>query len=114
LADALRREFADAAYRQAEQIEVDSNVAVVTVVGHHVCTASGLINRVYNALKRENVKVLPIAQGASECNLSYVVARQDMKSALVATHREFQLAEADSQVSAARSVAGEPATWLYE
>ena len=114
LADALRREFADAAYRQAEQIEVDSNVAVVTVVGHHVCTASGLINRVYNALKRENVKVLPIAQGASECNLSYVVARQDMKSALVATHREFQLAEADSQVSAASSVAGEPATWLYE
>jgi aspartokinase len=84
------------------------------VVGHHVCTASGLIDRVFSALAREHVKVLPIAQGSSECNLSYLVARKDMKAALVATHREFQLAEADSQPIAPTALPTDPATWLYE
>jgi len=115
LADALRREFVtDAADQQGEQVKVDPTVAVVTVVGQHVCTASGLIDRVFKALAKENVKVLPIAQGSSECNLSYVVARKDVKAALVTTHREFQLAEADSQPVAANCGANGPATWLYE
>jgi aspartokinase/homoserine dehydrogenase 1 len=115
LAEALQREFAeDAAHQPGEQITVESTVAVVTVVGHHVCTASGLIDRVFSALAKEHVKVLPIAQGSSECNLSYLVARTDMKAALVATHREFQLAEADSQSVAATATVDGPATWLYE
>ena len=115
LAEALRREFVtDAADQQGEQIKVDPTVAVVTVVGQHVCTASGLIDRAFKALAKENVKVLPIAQGSSECNLSYVVARKDVKAALVTTHREFQLAEADSQPVAANCGANGPATWLYE
>jgi aspartokinase/homoserine dehydrogenase 1 len=115
LAEALQREFAeDAAHQPGEQITVESTVAVVTVVGHHVCTASGLIDRVFSALAKEHVKVLPIARGSSECNLSYLVARTDMTAALVATHREFQLAEADSQPIAPTALPTDPATWLYE
>jgi len=115
LADALRREFAqDAAHQQVEQVKVDSTVAVVTVVGQHVCTASGLIDRVFTALARENVNVIPIAQASSECNISYVVARKDVKAALVTTHREFQLGELDSQPVEVGSAVNGPATWLYE
>jgi aspartokinase/homoserine dehydrogenase 1 len=114
LAGALRREFVTDADQQGEQVKVDPTVAVVTVVGQHVCTTSGLIDRVFKALAKENIKVVPIAQGSSECNLSYLVARKDMNAALVATHREFQLAEADSQPVAANCAANGPATWLYE
>jgi aspartate kinase len=115
LADALRREFArDASHHQGEQITLDSTVAVVTIVGQHVCTASGLIDRVFSALAKENVEVLPIAQGASECNLSYMVARRDMNAALIATHREFQLSELESETSAVCSATNEPTTCLYE
>jgi aspartokinase/homoserine dehydrogenase 1 len=115
LADALRSEFvADATPQQDEQIKVDSTVAVVTVVGQHVCTASGLMDRVFNALASENIHVLPMTQAASECNLSYVVARKDVKAALTTTHREFQLGELDSQSLAASATTNGPATWLYE
>ena len=115
LADVLRNEFAsDAPHHQGKQITLDSTVAVVTIVGQHVCTASGLIDRVFSALARENVEVLPIAQGASECNLSYMVARRDMNAALVATHREFQLSELESEASAVSSATNGPTTWLYE
>jgi aspartokinase/homoserine dehydrogenase 1 len=115
LAETLRREFAeDAAHQQGEQIELDSTVAVITVVGQHVCTASGLIGGVFSALAKENVNVFPIAQTSSECNLSYVVARKDVKAALVTTHREFQLGELDSQPLPASAASNGPATWLYE
>jgi len=115
LANALRREFEpDATHQQAEQVKVDSTVAVVTVVGQHVCTASGLIDRVFSALAKENINVLPLAQAASECNLSFVVARRDVNAALVTTHREFQLGEFESQSLAASAGSNGSATWLYE
>jgi aspartokinase len=115
LADALRREFApDSPHQQDGQIKVDSSVAVVTVVGQHVSTASGLIDRVFNALASENVNVLPMAQASSECNLSFVVARKDANVALVTAHREFQLGESDSRPLAASAGSNGSATWLYE
>jgi bifunctional aspartokinase / homoserine dehydrogenase 1 len=115
LAEALQREFAhNAGRREGEEIKIDSSVAVVTVVGQHVCTASGLIDRVFSSLARENVKVLPMAQNSSECNVSYLVAREDLKAALVTTHREFQLNESDSQPPARSSTPDGRATWLYE
>jgi aspartokinase len=113
VAKALRSEFAqDAAHQQVEQIKVDSTVAVVTVVGLHVCTASRLIDRMFGALARENVDVLPIAQASSECTLSYLVARKDMKAALVTTHREFQLGELESQPLAVSSATDGPVSRL--
>jgi aspartate kinase len=113
VAEALRSEFAqDAAHQQVEQIKVDSTVAMVTVVGLHVCTASRLIDRMFGALARENVDVLPIAQASSECTLSYLVARKDMKAALVTTHREFQLGELESQPLAVSSATDGPVSRL--
>jgi aspartokinase/homoserine dehydrogenase 1 len=115
LAEALLREFGDGtAHQHAEQIKIDSTVAVVTVVGQHVCTSSDMIARVFSALARENVNVLPMAQTSSECNFSYVVARKDLKAALVTTHREFQLGEiAHQSMEVACAIDGQ-ATWLYE
>lgn len=88
----LRREFAqDLAYEKVEHITLDSTVAIVTVVGQKIRGISGIVGRTFAALGRENVDTVAIAHGASESNISFVVAKKDMQAALVATHREFQL-----------------------
>jgi aspartate kinase len=115
MADKLQQEFAQNPERhQKEQIEVDSTIAVITVLGQHACTASGMIDRVFSALSREGISTLPLALASAECNISYMVARKDVKAALAATHREFQLADVDSQPLAASGVPHGAETWIYE
>jgi aspartokinase/homoserine dehydrogenase 1 len=89
--EALRREFAhDLAHEKVEHVTLDPTVAIVTVVGRNM-RGSGIVGRTFGALGRSGVNVIAIALGSSECNLSFVVSRDDMKAALITTHREFQL-----------------------
>jgi aspartate kinase len=90
--EALRREFArDAKHDGAEHVTVDSTVAILTVVGHNLHLVRGIVGRAVDELSRENVNVIATAHGPMERNASFVVARKDIKTALVTTHREFQL-----------------------
>jgi bifunctional aspartokinase / homoserine dehydrogenase 1 len=90
-AAALRREFAqDLAHEKVEHITLDPTVALVTVVGRNM-RGSETVGRTFTALGRENVNIIAIAQGSSECNISFVVAKTDVKAALAAAHREFHL-----------------------
>jgi aspartokinase/homoserine dehydrogenase 1 len=97
----LRREFAqDLAYQQVEHITIDSTVAIITVVGKNIRGISGIVGRTFCALGREKINTIAIAHGASECNISFVVAKKDMQAALAATHREFSLDDLNSPSSA--------------
>ena len=90
--EALRREFAqDLKHENVEHITLDSNVAIVAVVGENMRGTPGVAGRTFIALGHENVNIIAIAQGSSETNISFVVAEKDMKAALSATHREFGL-----------------------
>jgi aspartokinase/homoserine dehydrogenase 1 len=90
--DALRKEFAqDVAHEKVEHITVDPNIAIVAVVGENMRGTPGVAGRVFIALGQEHVNIIAIAQGSSESNISFVVAEQDMKAALISTHREFGL-----------------------
>lgn len=101
----LRREFAqDLAYQQVEHITIDSTVAIITVVGKHIRSISGIVGRTFCALGREKVDTIAIAHGASECNISFVVAKKDMQAALAATHREFNLDDLSSPSSAEQAL----------
>ena len=98
--DALRKEFAqDVAHEKVEHITVDSSIAIVAVVGENMRGAPGLAGRTFNALGRDNVNIIAIAQGSSESNISFVVSETDMKAALAATHREFALGAPAAQHS---------------
>jgi aspartate kinase len=93
--DALRKEFEqDLAHEKVEHITVDPNIAIVAVVGENMRGTPGVAGRVFIALGQEKVNIIAIAQGSSESNISFVVSEQDMKPALVATHREFGLGAA--------------------
>jgi bifunctional aspartokinase / homoserine dehydrogenase 1 len=112
--EALRREFAqDLAHEKVEHITLDPTVAIVTVVGKKM-RSSGAVGRTFSALSRENVNIVAIAQGASECNISFVVPEWDVKAALEATHREFQLGTLDAPALPVKSVSVDPAAWQFE
>jgi bifunctional aspartokinase / homoserine dehydrogenase 1 len=90
--EALRKEFAqDLAHEKVEHITVDANIAIVAVVGENMRGTPGVAGRTFNALGRENVNLIAIAQGSSESNISFVVEEKAMKTALITAHREFEL-----------------------
>jgi bifunctional aspartokinase / homoserine dehydrogenase 1 len=89
---ALRKEFTtDLACGIIKHLGLESDVALVTVIGEKLFGAGGLVGRVLNALGRENITVLVRSQGSSRSTFTFVVAQQDMKAALVAAHRQLQL-----------------------
>jgi aspartokinase/homoserine dehydrogenase 1 len=90
--EALRKEFAhDLAHHKVEHITVDSKIAIVAVVGENMRGTPGIAGKTFNALGRENVNLIAIAQGSSESNISFVIEERDVKKALATTHREFAL-----------------------
>jgi aspartate kinase len=90
--EALRREFAqDLAHEKMEHITLDPEIAIVAVVGENMRGTPGIAGRTFSALGREDVNIIAIAQGSSESNISFVVARSAIKAALDAAHREFAL-----------------------
>jgi len=92
--EGLRHEFAhELAHQKTEHIAVDATVAIVSVVGQQLRGIAGVVGRTFSALDRENVNIIAIAQGSTECTLSFVVAKQDIKAALVSLHHEFELAK---------------------
>ena len=111
--EGLRHEFAqELAHQQAEHVKLDSEVAIVTVVGQDLRRVPGTVGRLFGALGKKNINVMAIAQGSSDCKLSYVVEKAELRAALVATHHEFQF-EAVSVQAVSMGHAGEPA-WYYE
>ncbi len=96
----LRREFAeDLAYEQVQNITIDSTVAVITVVGKNMRGIPGIVGRTFCALGRSNIDPIAIAHGASESNISFVVAREHAQAALAAVHCEFRLGAATGPLS---------------
>ena len=90
--DALRKEFAqDLAHEKVEHVTIDTNIAIVAVVGENMRGTPGVAGRTFNALGRESVNLIAIAQGSSESNISFVVEEKAAKTALVTVHREFGL-----------------------
>ena len=90
--EALRKEFAqDLAHQKVEHISVDPNIAIVAVVGENMRGIPGIAGKTFNALGRENVNIIAIAQGSSESNISFVIEEKSVKTALRTTHREFGL-----------------------
>ena len=90
--DALRLEFAqDLAHQVVDHITMDPNIAIVAVVGENMRGTPGVAGRTFHCLGRVGVNIIAIAQGSSETNISFVVSDEAVRSALLATHREFGL-----------------------
>jgi aspartokinase/homoserine dehydrogenase 1 len=88
--EALQREFAhELEDKDVEHVAVNPDVAIVTIVGENMRGTPGIAGRAWGALTRKNIELIAMAQGSSACNISFLVAKKDVKTALLAVHEEF-------------------------
>ncbi len=84
---AIEREFADEiAQRNIDQIELLEEVIIITVVGAGMRGTPGIAGRVFTVMGEQGINVIAIAQGASECSISFVVDEVNMERAVIALH----------------------------
>jgi len=76
-----------------EPIRVEENLAVIAAVGENMKNISGISGRFFEALGRNGVNVVAIAQGASELNISVVISARHEAKALNSIHEAFFLSD---------------------
>lgn len=83
-------EFAyELSLKKIKPLLVEDQLAVVAVVGDNMKNHQGISGRMFKSLGQNNVNVRAIAQGASERNISAVIAHKDIKKALTTLHNRF-------------------------
>ncbi len=86
----LQEAFQDrVAAGEISRIYALDSVGIVTVVDDRMRYKSGLTGKMFATLGRSGINVLTIADGASESNLSAVVAGSDLTAAVNALHEAF-------------------------
>ncbi|MCC6804991.1 MAG: aspartate kinase [Anaerolineae bacterium] len=84
---AIRAELSEEIERQdVEDVSVQRDVAVVTVVGSGMRGTYGVAGRVFTVLGENEINVIAIAQGSSECSISFVIDEDKLQKAVVALH----------------------------
>ncbi|MGB5818343.1 MAG: bifunctional aspartate kinase/homoserine dehydrogenase I [Saonia sp.] len=67
----------------------EKDLAIIALVGDNMKSHQGLSGKMFSTLGKNNVNIRAIAQGASERNISSVIAKADVKKALNTLHEEF-------------------------
>lgn len=79
-----------------EPIKVETDLAVMAIIGENMRYRPGIAGRLFQALGKNGINIVAIAQGSSELNISVVIPRSDEAKALNSLHEAFFLS--DSQV----------------
>lgn len=69
--------------------KVETEVAILALVGDNMVNHQGLSGKMFSTLGKNNVNIRAIAQGASEKNISIVIAKKDIDKALNSLHEAF-------------------------
>ena len=79
----LRREIQ---HNDIDSVDVLSDIVIITVVGSGMRGTPGVAGRVFSLLGEHRINVLAIAQGSSECSISFIVAEDDLERAVGELH----------------------------
>lgn len=71
------------------EVNLVSDHAMVSVVGHGILLQTGVASEVLTALAEAKVRVRAISQGAVKVNIALVVAEADLPTAVAALHERF-------------------------
>jgi aspartokinase/homoserine dehydrogenase 1 len=77
------------AQHKVDPLIVELNNAIIALVGDNMKSHQGISGKMFSTLGKNNVNIRAIAQGASEKNISAVIAHKDIKKALNTLHSEF-------------------------
>jgi len=88
--EAITKEFHyEMAQGKIDALIVEENNAIIALVGDNMKNHQGISGKMFSTLGKNNVNIRAIAQGASEKNISAVIAHKDIKKALNTLHSEF-------------------------
>ncbi len=73
-------------HNNVDSVDVLSDIVIITVVGSGMRGTPGVAGRVFSLLGESRINVLAIAQGSSECSISFIVAEQDLEKAVGELH----------------------------
>lgn len=72
-----------------ERIDLESQKALIAVVGEGLLKRKGVAARIFSRVAEENINIEMISCGASEVAYYFIVEAQDAEKAVNAIHREF-------------------------
>ncbi|MCB4797752.1 bifunctional aspartate kinase/homoserine dehydrogenase I [Neotamlana laminarinivorans] len=84
--DAFSNEIA---LHKIDPIIVENELSIVALVGDNMKNHQGISGKMFSALGKNNINIRAIAQGASEKNISVVIAEKHVKKALNTLHEQF-------------------------
>ncbi len=87
---AMNNEFAyEMSLGTIDPVISEDDLAIISVVGDGLKDYQGISGKMFSSLGKNNVNIRAIAQGASERNISAVIAQKDVKKALNTLHYRF-------------------------
>ncbi|MBX2845428.1 MAG: bifunctional aspartate kinase/homoserine dehydrogenase I [Saprospiraceae bacterium] len=87
---ALEQEFAlELKDRSIEEIRVDEDMAIVSVVGNNMRHQVGLSGKLFSTLGKNGINIISLAQGSTERNVSTVIHKNDLAKAVNVLHETF-------------------------
>ncbi len=96
-AKALRRVESEFEYEMqsgsVEAVKVEDQLSVVAIIGANMRYQPGIASRLFQALGKNGINCVAIAQGSSELNVSVVIPRSDESKALNSLHEAFFLSK---------------------
>ncbi len=72
-----------------DPLVVEKGLSIVALIGDNMKNHQGISGKMFSTLGKNNINVRAIAQGASEKNISAVIAEKDVKKALNSLHEVF-------------------------
>ncbi len=88
--DAIENTFAyEISKHQIDPVFIEKELAIIALVGEKMKSHQGISGKMFSTLGKNNINIRAIAQGASEKNISAVIASKDVKKALNSLHERF-------------------------
>jgi aspartate kinase len=85
--NAVEQELEREIYQQdVDSVDILSDIVIITVVGAGMRGTPGVAGRVFALLGEHRVNVLAIAQGSSECSISFIINESDLQKAVTELH----------------------------
>ncbi|MCS6824238.1 MAG: bifunctional aspartate kinase/homoserine dehydrogenase I [Cytophagaceae bacterium] len=93
-AEILEEEFQqEISSKKIDKVICNNDLAIVAIIGENMRNTPGISGRMFNALGKNGINVVAIAQGSSELNLSVVIPAADLSKALNALHESFFISD---------------------
>jgi aspartokinase/homoserine dehydrogenase 1 len=77
------------ALHKIDPIIVETGLSIIALVGDSMKNHQGISGKMFSTLGKNNINIRAIAQGASEKNITAVIAENDVKKALNTLHEQF-------------------------